>query len=142
MNEKENKLIITIAKGETAIGKQLIEGGLNVHYIEPESNWTLLNFAVEHGNLEMIGSLLDYGVDVNYMGEGKGSWTATHHAVESAFDFFCQHGYEEPDTEVLEFLLSRNPGLTLRDWTNKTPVDYAEHEKLKRLLQNKEDASK
>lgn len=61
-------------------------------------------------------------------------WPAVHHATELAQDDFVQNDLAEPNTEILELILSYNPDLTLKDSSGRVPMDYADHYKLKKLL--------
>ena len=128
--EKAEQLIFAIKNEETEKAKQLINEGIDINSIIPSSNWSFLNYAIENNNLEIVKHLLEAGADINLMGE----WPATHHAAESASDSYLQLRQNEPDTQILEYLLSHDPDLTLKDSYGKTPMDYADHPKMKKLL--------
>ena len=135
MESNEEQLIDALNKHDTDRALSLIEAGIDVNFVNPNSDWTLMNYAIEHENILVIKNLLDRGYNINLAGKGKYGWPPAHHAVEFAFDSFLQdEDCLEPETEILECLLTYHPDLTMKDASGRTPFDYANHEKLKRLL--------
>ncbi len=134
METIETKFINALAKNDHQSSLHYLNAGLNILYINPDTQWTLLNYAIEHENLEIIEKLLKLGVDVNYASVAAGGWGAVHHATESAYDFFVQNDSSEPDTKILELILLYSPDLTRKDSSGRVAMDYAKHDKLQRLL--------
>jgi len=134
MDTIEKEFIHALATNDRQSLLRYLNSGINIWYVHPDSHWTLLNYAIEHENFEIIETLLKLGLDINHMNTDPGGWGAVHHATESAHDFFVQSDQTEPDTKILELVLSYSPDLTLRDSYGRIPIDYARHDKLKKLL--------
>jgi ankyrin repeat protein len=136
MDTVDEKVILALKANDKQNLIDYLNRGIDIWYVQADSHWTLLNYAVEHNNFDFIERLLSLGLDVNYMGPGLGGWPAVHHATELSQDDYNQNDLIEPNTQMLELILSYNPDLTLKDSSGRIPTDYAYHDKLKKLLLN------
>jgi len=78
--EPNDPLVKAAFKDDTAAVIQLIASGVEVNAIDKDADTTALMQAVEHGNGEMVQTLLGAGADVNL--KNKGGQTALMHLGE------------------------------------------------------------
>jgi ankyrin repeat protein len=134
----EIKLINAIVKNDIEEAKKMISQGLDTDYIDSETNWTFLNFAIEHNCFEVVKLLVEHSANINLMRNSESGCPPIHHAIESAYDFYLQGNKTEPNTDIIEYLLSHNPDINMIDSFGNTPIHYAnKHEKLKNLFKEK-----
>lgn len=111
-----------VCRGSLQFVNELVAHGASVADQDDETGWTLLHFAVEHGQLEMAESLVALGVEIN-KGDRSGA-TALHLAVDVEADGARQDG-DVPRVSMIRLLLRLGADSGLKDGVGETPLDWA-----------------
>ncbi len=106
-----------------------IEAGGSADDADPEySQWSLLRYAVEHGNEAMIVALLAHGADPN-LPSGPDGLAPIHHAAEADIDVTIQATIERDDLHygfaTVQLLVEHRADLNLRTPDGQTARDIA-----------------
>ncbi len=125
------------AKNTIEIVEILLDAGADLEAHDRFYSSTPLIYAVKNSHREMTDFLLDKGADVsarNLFGR-----TALHLAAEKAGDVFPEEDKEEVESlniDIARLLLSWQADINARDDNGKTPLDYAQTEKMNHLLRS------
>ncbi|MCL9659669.1 ankyrin repeat domain-containing protein [Paenibacillus hunanensis] len=124
MSESEYNIYRAIAAGDIAFVTAYLSNGGDPNLFE-QSSWTLLMFAVEYENIEIIDLLLANGADINYT--YNGGWTALHQAVDLSIDGTMQTGGSPDDepVDMIKHLLDRGADVHATDSKGESPIDIA-----------------
>jgi ankyrin repeat protein len=79
--------------------------------VRDRSKQTALMFAVNRGNLEIVQSMIDHGVDLN----------AQRHDGYTAMHFAAREGY----ADIAKALVAAGADTSIKDRRGRTPVDVA-----------------
>jgi ankyrin repeat protein len=108
--------------------RQLLQQNINVNAVS-DDGWTALHFAAFKGYNEVARALLDAKINPNIQGKIYNR-TALHYAVD------------RENVEMVKLILSYNPNVTLRDKSNKTPLDIAKQKGLTEIAEMIEEYCK
>jgi ankyrin repeat protein len=100
----------------------LIQRGAEVSTRDPQTGWSLLHTAVEHGMKESIRVLAKAGADINALNDG--GQTPLHLAVDAQTDAAEQIG-ALPDLSTIRLLLELGADRSIRDNDGRTASDWA-----------------
>ncbi|ORX44721.1 ankyrin [Piromyces finnis] len=144
-NDGYTPLICAIQTGSLPIIELLIENGANVNHIIKNKNKSVLTFAIELSELEIVKHLVNCGADVNFKNESGVSilGEAIDNLKWEIFKFLvnfnannCMSGdiYEKDIVEkviannkldILKFLVINNLNINMKDKEGNTPLAYA-----------------
>jgi ankyrin repeat protein len=98
----------------------LLQHGANVNAVEPEPEHTVLELAVQSGNVEKVGLILDTGADINY--RRRGEYDVLIDAM-SGRDIL----QDENLIETLSLLISRGASVNGMSSYGETAIKVAAH---------------
>ena len=130
----ENKIKLKIIEDSFLQNvKKYIEDGNPINVIVNESGWTLLHFATEFLNIEVIEYLVNNGHEINI--KDKYGQTPLHIAIDSEIDNTVQNNVQL-NFYVTKKLIDFGADYTIKDNKGKTPLDWldAYGDKAKRVL--------
>jgi len=102
--------------------QRYLDTGGDIDYKHPQRHWTLLHFAAEGGNPEVVRLLAARGASLN--ATDLNGHTPLHIAVDSDLDASCQLE-RQPSLPTAQALLSAGADEALKDADNLTARDYA-----------------
>jgi ankyrin repeat protein len=113
---------ITFASGEKELFLYLSRGG-DMYCEDDFHGWSLLHFASNIFNREIIDLLLKFGFDVNYV--SSCGYPAVFAALEYDVDAALQAN-TEPDFETVKYLVERGASLEIKHKNGTSLLDYCE----------------
>lgn len=105
----------------SSLDEYLARGG-NPSAAHSESGWTLLHYAAEHEDVELIEALIANGADLE--AKTLDGWTPLHFAVDIAIDGAAQET-RIADFAIVKLLVQKGARLDLRNHNGHTPRDVA-----------------
>lgn len=99
-----------------------IEAGGDINRPSEDSGWSLLHYAAEHRNAEVIFYLAENGADLNMYSRGEN--TPLHIAVDSDIDCERQMQRELQEMPVTSAFIKVGANTTLRNGNGETPRDF------------------
>jgi len=103
--------------------QRYLDAGGDVNRTDPEQNWSLLHFAVEDCNPEIVRLLAARGADLNARAEN--GWTHLHRAVSSDIDAAQQEARRARELPTVKTLIELGADTTARAEDGLTPRDIA-----------------
>jgi ankyrin repeat protein len=100
-----------------------LDAGGNIHHRDDKMNWSLLHFAAEDGNSDVIRFLAARGADL--AATDRNGWTPLHLAVDSDLDVSSQEGRRAVELPAVQTLLELGADETVRATDGATPRDIA-----------------
>jgi ankyrin repeat protein len=95
-----------------------LDAGGDVNCLSPKNCWTLLHFAVEDRNLEVIKLLASRGADLNV--PDVNGWTPLHLAVDSDMDTSGRDGRRATELPTAKLLVELGASATTKAADGKT----------------------
>ncbi|BAY89790.1 MULTISPECIES: ankyrin repeat domain-containing protein [unclassified Tolypothrix] len=119
---QKTPLMVAVSSSDAGIDmlRFLVEHGANVNAIEPESEHTVLDLAVQSGNIDKVQFILDAGADINYQ-------------TENGYDVLIQAMYgrdilhDQNLISILNLLISRGATVNGRSSYGETAIKVAAH---------------
>ncbi|MBD2166753.1 ankyrin repeat domain-containing protein [Calothrix membranacea FACHB-236] len=119
---QKTPLMFAVSSSDAGIDilRCLVEHGANVNAIEPESENTVLDLAVQSGNIDKVQFILDAGADINYQ-------------TENGYDVLIQAMYgrdilqDQNLISILNLLVSRGAAVNGRSSYGETAIKLAAH---------------
>ena len=103
--------------------QRYLDSGGDVNRRDPKMNWSLLHFAVEDCNPEIVRFLASRGADLN--ARDQHGWTPLHWAVESDIDAAQQEARRARELPTVKVLIEHGADTTIRATDGPLPRDIA-----------------
>jgi ankyrin repeat protein len=103
--------------------QRYLDSGGDVHRRDDKMNWSLLHYAAEDCNPEVVQLLATSGADVN--ARDKNGWTPLHWAVESDMDAASQEGRRAKELPTVKALINHGADIAAKATDGSTPRDIA-----------------
>jgi ankyrin repeat protein len=100
-----------------------LDSGGDVDRRDEKMNWSLLHYAAEDCNPQIIRLLATRGADVN--ARDKNGWTPLHWAVESDIDAASQQGRRASELPTVKALIEHGADITAEANDGSMPRDIA-----------------
>lgn len=100
-----------------------LDAGGDVNRRDQTMNWSLLHFAAEDCNPEIVRLLAARGADMN--AGDKDGWTPLHWAVESDIDAAQQEARRARELPTVKALIEHGADMTVKATDGSTPRDIA-----------------
>jgi len=100
-----------------------LDAGGDVNCRDEKMNWSLLHFAAEDCNPEIVRLLAARGADMN--ARDKDGWTPLHWAVESDIDAAQQEARRASELPTVKTLIELGADTTVKAMDGSTPRDIA-----------------
>lgn len=121
--------------------RRYLDAGGDIHHRDEKMDWSLLHFAAEDCNSEVIRLLVTRGADIT--STDRNGWTPLHLAVDSDMDTSGRDGRRAAELPTVQTLIELGADETARAANGATPRDIAaayEQEALYDLLARPETA--
>src|SRR5580765_2205504 len=103
--------------------QRYLDSGGDINRRDEKMNWSLLHFAAEDCNPEIVKLLAARGADMN--ARDKDGWTPLHWAVESDIDAAQQEARRARELPTVKTLIELGADTTARAVDGSTPRDIA-----------------
>lgn len=119
----------TVIKNFTSRGlcvkdvQRYLDAGGEINHRDPKMEWSLLHFAAEDCNSEVIRFLVVRGADL--AATDRNGWTPLHLAVDSDMDSSGRDGRCATELSTVQTLIDLGADETARATDGKTPRDIA-----------------
>jgi ankyrin repeat protein len=111
--------------------QRYLDSGGDVDRRDEKMNWSLLHYAAEDCNPEIVRLLATRGADVN--ARDKDGWTPLHWAVESDMDAASQEGRRASELPTVKALIEHGADTTAKATDGSMPRDIAAAYRLEAL---------
>ena len=103
--------------------RRYLDGGGDIHFKNEKMDWSLLHFAAEDCNSEVIRLLVARGADIHAI--DRQGWTPLHLAVDSDLDTSSRDGRPATELPTVQTLIELGADEILRAADGSTPRDIA-----------------
>jgi ankyrin repeat protein len=103
--------------------RRYLEAGGDIHRRDEKMNWSLLHFAAEDANCEVIRFLVAHGADL--AATDRNGWTPLHLAVDTDMDTSSRDARRATELPTVKTLIELGADETVRAADGETPRDLA-----------------
>lgn len=103
--------------------RRYLDAGGDIHQKDKNMNWSLLHFAAEDCNSEVIRFLIARGADTQ--ATDRQGWTPLHLAVDSDMDTSSRDARRATELPTVQTLIELGADETVRATDGSTPQDIA-----------------